>query len=60
MVAAGKTENPEVLNSILRSGADAKLRDVKGRRTVDYAKTNLKLRTHRSIKDIDLIRASAP
>jgi len=43
MVAAGNNSNPEVIEALLKAGANAKTKDKKGKTAADHAKDNEKI-----------------
>jgi ankyrin repeat protein len=43
MVAARYNQNPEVITTLLKAGADAKAKDSAGKTAFDYAKNNDRL-----------------
>ena len=53
MVAAGWNFNPEVLNVLLKAGADVNEKDKNGRRAVDYARGNKRLAGTDALKRLE-------
>ena len=53
MVAAGFNTNPEVVDALLKAGADVNIRNEDGKRAVDYAWTNENLRNTATLERLE-------
>ena len=53
MIAALYNKNPEIISILLRNGADVKAKDKYGKRAIDYAKRNEKLKNTDALRELE-------